>query len=174
MLQIHFYPSYDYEPFVIAADIYQTIWHSLGERAVHVLQTQTGLGFVETKINAIVYEGISFADPLRLRASYTEQTKASTLVHELGHRLLSGNNLKVPRDEAYHQNAHRLLNLFLYDAYLELFGKTVTEQEVELESIRRPSYREAWEWALKLTAKKRAERLLSIRNDQENAISYLG
>jgi hypothetical protein len=63
MLQIHFYPSYDYEPFMVAADAYQMIWHHLGEQAVHVLQTKISLGFVETKINAIVYEGTSFADP---------------------------------------------------------------------------------------------------------------
>jgi hypothetical protein len=87
---------------------------------------------------------------------------------------LSGNNLKVPRNEAFHQNNHRLLNLFLYDVYFELFGQTIAEQEVELESTRRPSYREAWEWALKFTAKERAERWLSICNDKENITHYLG
>ena len=95
------------------------------------------------------------------------------LVHELGHRLLVDNNIVAERGNDFHRDSHRLLNLFLYDAYVELFGLETANEIVAWESDLRASYRETWAWALELEKAERARRLASIRKDKENWRAWL-
>lgn len=71
-----------------AVKSYSKIWEKEGERIVQVVESTSRLKFTSRKIEAEVYEGISQSHPLRLRSSYTDQQKKSSLVHELSHLLL--------------------------------------------------------------------------------------
>jgi hypothetical protein len=137
---------------------YTAIWRADGDRIVRAMEAHTGLVFEQGPIEAIVYEGVStsgFHDtPMRLRASYPEDTKRATLIHELGHRLLAE---VVPRDF----EDHPVLFLFLYDVWVELYGRPFADAQVAVESERRGiyDYEGAWRDALAMTAEERAAAL---------------
>lgn len=138
---------------------YQEIWSRDGSRIVEVIERLTDLPWESTPIRAIVFEGTShsgYADvPMRLRASYPPATKQGTLVHELGHRIFSH---LVPGNEDDHPF------LFLYDAWVELWGSEFADAQVKVESARKGQvdYPGAWRVALAMTAKERARRWRSF------------
>ena len=76
-----------------ARDGYQTIWAQEGTRIVAALRSHTGLEFQEADntVHVVVVEEPSSSGfgsrPMRLRSSYSTDTKRATLIHELGHRL---------------------------------------------------------------------------------------
>jgi hypothetical protein len=84
------------------------------------------------------------------RASYPADTKKATLMHELGHRLMAG---LLRRDEP---DEHDKLFLFLYDAWIALYGKDFADAQVAIEKRRRGPYPAAWDSALALSATERA------------------
>lgn len=173
-MNITFYPESDTPAFISAAREYQDIWEANRQAYVDALESQTDLKFSYKSLNALVFEGPSRSHPLILRASYSREIKAATLVHELGHKLLSANNLRVEygiRDS--HINGHKLLNLFLYDVYVTLFGEAKAIDIVELESSRRSSYHECWQWALNLTKAERAARFTTIKEHRPDWLPHL-
>jgi hypothetical protein len=122
------------EPDVAAAtEDYRRLWADEGSRIVAALESITGIGFFQGNINAIVYEGVSFSGnrdtPMRLRASYSPDGKRSSLVHELGHRLISQLTIR-PSD----LDEHRVLDLVLYDAWESLWGVEFATRQVHFES----------------------------------------
>lgn len=130
-----------------AADEYRAIWEEDGNRIVAALQRATGLQVESGPILAIVYEGVSrsgYRDiPMNMRASYPLDTKRGTLVHELSHRLIS--DLVPKRFED-----HPIIFLFLYDVWVELWGKSFADAQIAVESARRGiyDYEAAWKTAL--------------------------
>ncbi len=92
---------------------------------------------------------------MRMRASYPPDTKKATLVHELGHRLQSG---FFRRDE----EEHGPLFLWLYDVWVQLYGREFADAQVEVEKRRRGPYPKAWDDALALTAAERASQWRAI------------
>ncbi len=101
------------------------------------------------------YDGRS----IRLKASYSEPYRRATLVHEMGHRLA----LTLPR--SIDLDDHRLLYLFLYDVWTELYGKAFADRMVRIER-RIPGgydYDAAWSWALAMTREERQARLRALR-----------
>lgn len=170
MVTLTFSPKTDVQQ--DATKEYQAIWLQDGERIVSVLQTVTGLTFKETAIAVIVYEGPSFSggdrQPMRLRASYEEAVKQGTLVHELGHRLLA---VLEKRIEGIDE--HRSLNLFLYDAWVELYGREFADRLVAVESGRTGiyDYAAAWDWFGTLSTvekKDHWEKLLTLNGIKSN------
>ena len=147
--------------FEAAATEYREIWSRDGSRIVEVIERLTGLSWELTPIRAIVFEGTShsgFADiPMRLRASYPPATKQGTLVHELGHRIFSH---LVPGNA----DDHPLLFLFLYDAWVELWGIEFADAQVKIESARKGDvdYAGAWRAVLAITAAERSARWRSF------------
>jgi hypothetical protein len=146
-----------------AAETYRRLWAEEGSRITSELEQRTALTFVGRNIPVVVFEGVSSSGnrdvPMRLRASYTADEKMSALVHELGHRLIAQLLIRPPDlDE------HRVLNLFLYDAWESLWGKDFADRQVEVESGRRGlyDYESAWRWALSLSKDERASRLAAI------------
>ena len=146
-----------------AAEAYRRLWAEEGSRITPELEQRTTLTFVGRTIPAVVFEGPSRAGnrdvPMHLRASYTADEKKSALVHELGHRLIAQlANRPADLDE------HRVLNLFLYEAWESLWGKDFADRQVEVESGRRGlyDYESAWRWALSLSKEERAARFASI------------
>ena len=118
--------------------------------------------YADTLIGAVVFEGISNSGfretPMRLRASYPTDTKKATLVHELGHRLQTGVARRSGVDE------HEVLFLWLYDAWVALWGREFADAQVLVERARRGPYPAAWDAALALDAAGRAARWRSLRD----------
>ena len=83
-LDVQFAASAD--SFRAATEEYQAIWARDGSRIVVAMERATGLQFEAGPIEASVYEGTSLSGirdqtPMRLRASYSTDTKRATLVH---------------------------------------------------------------------------------------------
>lgn len=159
-------PVIDFVPespgFSAATEEYRDIWAHEGERISAALEEATGLRLESGPIRTIVFEGVSnsgYRDiPMRMRASYPLDTKRATLVHELSHRLISD---FFPRDF----EEHPVIFLFLYDVWVELWGKDFADAQVAVEGERRGryDYEGAWKEALALSAEERAARWSRIR-----------
>jgi hypothetical protein len=141
--------------FSSAAAEYRAIWKEDGDRIVESFKKRTGLTLEPGPIQVIVFEGVSYSGdpdkPMQLRASYPLETKRATLVHELSHRLIS---TLVPQDF----EDHPLTFLFLYDVWVDLWGKDFADAQVKVERARRGVYETAWQGVLALTTQERAER----------------
>src|SRR5262245_729419 len=143
--------------FEAATEEYRQLWATEGPRIVEAMEKATGLRFNPAPIRVVVYEGTSFSGalntPMQLRASYPANTKKATLVHELGHRLITG-GLELPPNFEQHPT----IFLFVYDVWTSLWGKDFADAEVIVESGRRGlyDYEGAWKVALALTASERA------------------
>lgn len=151
------------ENFVDATRRYQEIWNAEGMKMIEAMQIVSGLRFLEKEISVIVFEGASssgFEDkPMKLRASYPDEVKRATLIHELGHRL-STQLKNRPKD----LDEHRILFLYLYDVWAKLYGRTFADRMVEVEKKRKGiyDYETAWNWALSLSENERAARFREI------------
>ena len=148
--------------FAAGAAEYEQIWNVEGVRIVAALETESGLEFPAGAIDALVTRGrpmMSYdGGSMRLRADYSPDYKKATLVHELGHRLA----FMLPRGEL---DDHRLLYLFLYDVWTDLYGKDFADRMAAIER-RIPGgydYDSAWTWALSQTREQRQERLRVLR-----------
>ncbi len=143
-----------------AADEYRGLWRAEGPRIVAAMEAATGLAFPDSRVDAIVSEGRPMASfdgrTIRLRASYSPAYKKATLAHEIGHRLA----FALPRTAGL--DDHRLLYLFLYDVWTDLYGREFAERMVSIERRIGPSYESAWAWALAMTRKERQARLKEL------------
>jgi hypothetical protein len=151
------------DSFNAATDEYRRVWREDGARIAETLERVTNLPFTQSRITAIVFEGVSMSGsgntPMRLRASYNADTKRSALAHELGHRLIAQLAIRPPDlDE------HRVLFLFLYDVWQSIWGTAFADRQVAFESGLRGlyDYESAWRWARSLTADQRAARFAAI------------
>jgi hypothetical protein len=123
------------------------------------MEAATGLPFPSAPIEAIVGNGPPMTAydgrTIRLRAAYSPAYKKATLVHEIGHRLA----MEV-RDTAGLDD-HRLLYLFLYDVWTDLYGPEFADTMVRIERrIPGPGdYDAAWKWALAMSRQERRARL---------------
>jgi hypothetical protein len=96
---------------------------------------------------------------MKLRASYQADEKKGTLVHELGHRMNA--QLKVrPAD----LDEHRLLFLYLYDLYVDLYGKDFADREVAFGKTLKGiyDYEGAWNRALAMSREERSARFAEV------------
>jgi hypothetical protein len=153
--------------FAGAAHEYRSIWAAEGARIVVALEKASGLEFPAAPIDVVVSEGRPMTAfdgrSMRLRASYSPDYKKATLVHEMGHRLA----FTLPRQAEL--DDHRLLYLFLYDAWEALYGDAFAERMVAIER-RIPGgydYDGAWSWALSLSREERQARLRQLREQPQ-------
>jgi len=167
VLTVRFHPESDEPELVLAATEYQRLWDAEGDHIVEQFEAVTSLSFAEHLINAIVFEGVSRSHPLCVRASYDAEAKRAGLIHELSHRLVRGNRarLSLPQPQPGRQREnHELIDLFLFDVWVELYGEEFARRRVDVES--RPPYpvfyRLAWESALTLGRAGRAARLRAL------------
>ncbi|HEU0099888.1 MAG TPA: hypothetical protein VFQ67_14080 [Allosphingosinicella sp.] len=148
--------------FAEAAGEYRRLWRAEGDRIVAAMEAATGLAFPAARVDAIVSEGRPMASfdgrTIRLRASYSPAYKKATLAHELGHRLA----FTLPRRDGL--DDHRLLYLFLYDVWTDLYGQAFADRMVSIERRIGPAYDSAWTWALAMTREERQARLAALRN----------
>ena len=155
------------DSFAAAVQAYQELWAVEGERIVGAMERVSGLRFVtpewaDTTIGAVVMERASSSGyrerPMTLRASYPPDTKRATLVHELGHRLQSG--LFRANEE------HEFLFLWVYDVWVDLWGRAFADEQVVVEKRRGERYVSAWDAALAGSREERAARWAAIRHER--------
>ena len=160
-VQIRFEP--ESPAFERATAEYDALWKAEGSRIVEAMERVSGLPFAERDIRGIVFEGVSNSGfretPMRMRASYPPEIKKGTLIHELGHRLLSERVLATKDVDE-----HRKLFLVLYDVWVALYGQEFADRNVVVESGRKGiyDYDAAWKWALSMTPQERAARFKSL------------
>jgi hypothetical protein len=168
-----FSPESKTPAFEAASAEYRSIWTAEGGRIIEAMERVTTLRFPDRHVKVQVYEGTSFAglifnsagvpvgsrDPMRLRASYSPDNKKGALVHELGHRM-NLNLRKRPQD----LDEHRLLFLYLYDLYVDLYGKDFADGQVTFGRTLKGlyDYDAAWTWTLAMTREERASRFAAV------------
>ena len=149
--------------FEAAVNEYRQIWTMEGSRIIEAMERITTLKFPDKRINAEVYEGPSFSgrgkSPMRFRSSYPPDEKKGTLVHELGHRM-NAQLTNRPQD----LDEHRLLFLYLYDLYVDLYGKEFADREVAFGKTLKGiyDYEGAWNWALAMSREERLSRFADV------------
>jgi hypothetical protein len=151
------------ERFNGATEEYRQIWQTEGDRMIAAIEQVTGLKYREKEFNAIVFEGVSESGrgktPMKMRASYSTEIKKATLMHEIGHRHLTQLR-KRPKDI----DEHRLLFLWLYEAWVKSYGQAFADDAVKVESSRKGlyDYEGAWKWALAMSPAERAAKFQEI------------
>jgi hypothetical protein len=144
-----------------AAADYRRLWQAEGPGMVAAMEAVTGLTFPPGPIDVIVSPGRPMTAydgrTLWLRTDYSPDYKKATLVHELGHRLAL-----TLRDHGGLDD-HRLLYLFLYDVWTDLYGRLFADRMVSIERRIGPSYDSAWTWALAMTREERQAKLTALR-----------
>ncbi|HZQ29672.1 MAG TPA: hypothetical protein VFA93_01170 [Patescibacteria group bacterium] len=165
-MKINFYPEHDDLALEEATKKYAKIWKEEEERIIKVLEKLSGLKFKEKFINAIIYDEPSWSHPLKLDCRISDKLKRGVLVHELIHRLFKGNSkekLKIPFSKNnYILDVHKLLDLILFDAWVELYDEDFAKDQItyEINLWNREGispYKVAWDWVLKMTKEQRAE-----------------
>ena len=147
--------------FANATEEYRRVWAADGSRIVDAMEQGTGLTFLETHVNAVIFDGVSSSGggstPMYLRASHPADLKKAVLVHEYGHRLIAQLRIR-PADLP----EHHVLDLFLYDVWESLWGRDLADREVRFERELGAQYEAAWTWALSLTRAERVSRFADI------------
>ena len=165
MIKIIFIPDSNLKVIVEATNEYKQIWKNEKNKIIKGFKKISGLEFKQKEIKVIVYEGMSrsgnLLKPMKLRASYNSDIKLGTLIHELGHRLLYGNGIF---EGAGGLDDEQLLDLFLYDVWVDLYGKNFAQRNVDTESARKGyyDYESAWKWVLAMTKDERKRKLEEI------------
>lgn len=161
MLTINFYADSDLKDYSQPVADYQRIWQEDGQRIVDVWEQITGLKFQESYINAVIFDHISHSHPLSLRNHEEEIRRKTTLVHELGHRILA--KRVAGGRHASSLQSHKLLDLVLYEVFVELYGEAFANNAVEWDSnLPKPEYKEAWDWALAFSKDERKIKFLEV------------
>ena len=150
--------------FEATADYYRQLWRTEGARIMAALERESGLDFPGKPLEIILRDGRPMTgygcSAIRLRGTYAGPVAVGTLIHELGHCLAA----QLPQTAAL--DDHRLLYLFLYDVWVELYGRDFADRMVRLER-RIPGgddYDAAWTWALAMTREERQARLRAFRD----------
>lgn len=154
---------------------YKRVWQQYGRKIRTALREITRLEFQQSVITARVCSGSGQSDsgtyrqPMRLAGDYrSEPEKLLTVLHELGHLLLSGNRLHVmdlglyperdgdeANDPEYIEKQHRLLYLFEYDVARRCLSPELAEACLRYERHKEPTIARAWQWAMSMTYEER-------------------
>jgi hypothetical protein len=142
-------------------------WADDGARIVATMERVSGLRFQDTAITVIMRAsaGSSGAggdptSPIRVDIRYP---MPMSLIHELGHRL-SHQVLDAARNVGL--DGHKLLYLYLYDVWEELYGTAVADRWRDTErgwaELGFGFIKEAWDWADSLGRAGRAAKLREL------------
>lgn len=172
MLQINFYPESDNPVFEKAAQEYQQIWNRDGEKIQTAIEKISGLKFKEHLINALTFGNVSYSVPLQLQSDITLENKKGTIVHELCHRLLVGNNVRFDfgyDHPSWNLEVHKQVDLILYDIWVELYGEEFAKKQIDHEislwiGKDISPYKVAWGWILSKTKEERKAEFRSYIN----------
>lgn len=168
MLKLTFHPESDLIDVTAACADYSSIWEKDGARIVVALEKYSGLKFEETFINVLVCDRfMSQSHPLLLGAKLDEAGKKCTLMHELAHRIACRKrNLDHVADKTDSYETHAHPDLFLYDAWKEVYGEEFAlasvEMEKNIEGKGETVYGPAWEKAMSMTFEERQAEVARI------------
>jgi hypothetical protein len=171
MLVIKFYPDSDFWDLRESTRTYRELWKKKGKKVTKSIEKISGLKFRETFINAVVFlaKFPSQSFPLSLRGDIADKMKLPILVHELCHRIMVGNHIRLLKNKVKNEQEailerHKVVDIILYDIWVEIFGRKYTDEIVQSESAIQKTgvYKKAWNWALKFTEKERAKRFSEI------------
>ncbi|MGZ8997490.1 MAG: hypothetical protein ACXW2T_01405 [Allosphingosinicella sp.] len=144
------------------AEEYRRIWEADGEQIVAVMEEVAGVPYPDSAIEVIVSEGKPMTSydgrTIRLRGRYSAAYKKATLVHEIGHRLAF--TLRRPPE----LDDHKLLYLFLYDVWTDLYGQAFADRMVSIERQIGPAYAAAWDFVLAMSRGERQAMLRTLRS----------
>lgn len=168
---INFYPESDNLEFEKAAKEYRQIWGKDGARIAAAIEKISGLKFKEKIINAVTCDDVSYSIPLKLQSNISFENKKGTLVHELCHRLLVGNNVRFDfayEDPNWNMEVHKQVDLILYDIWVELYGEEFAKKEIEYEiglwtGKGISPYKIAWDFVLSLNKNERAKEFAKFK-----------
>lgn len=79
---------------------------------------------------------------------------------------MSGYGVRFPRTSEGKRTqltSHKVLNLFLCDIWSNPYGEKFADRIVAIESGRREFYKNAWDWALSMSPRERAEKFTNLR-----------
>lgn len=156
------------DSFAAAAREYERLWATDGARIVQAMERVSDLTFIsarfaDTAIAARVLERASSSGyrdtPMQMRASYPPDTRRATLIHELGHRLQAG---LFRREE----EEHGPLFLWIYDVWVDLYGRDFADAQVMVERRRGGPYPAAWDAAMGLSKAERAARWKALLTER--------
>lgn len=151
-----------------AARDYERIWLAEGERMVRVMESVSGLSFAATldRRAPLPVEIVARADcaddrdgALQLPPGASDDARKAMLTHELGHRLQSGLLAGTADD-------HVPLYLWLYDAWVQLYGRDFADAQVAAERRRGGAPQAAWTVVATLTHAQRAARWQAIMDER--------
>jgi hypothetical protein len=162
------------KPSVPAMVEYRLLWCTEGTRITAAMEKVTGHPYPGGDVDVLIGKGTPMTvfggRRMSLKASYPLYYKRATLVHELGHRLA----FTMPRSDDLDE--HRLLYLFLYDVWSDLYGAEYADRMASIERRieGRYNYAAAWDWALAMTRSERQARLAQLRPQRENETAAAG
>lgn len=149
----------------LAAIKYEEFWSHEGEEIVRVFYSLTGLRFWYKSITVHIVQGDYSSEAgsrykrMRLRHnSYNLDDRRQLVAHELAHRLLMGNYIDGA-GPAHLFYSHYYIYLFLYDAWVQLWGREFAAEMAKKEEAKPRAYNLAWRRAMALTFEQRQEAL---------------
>lgn len=147
---------------------YVAVWENEGNKIIKSIEENLGLKFNEEKVEIVICEGFedkgnfsgySTKDNMIFR--YNNRCKCGTFYHELSHRILIEYNLFERLKEKFNLNdEHQIIDLFLYDAIEDTYGKEAALYRVEYEkTFPEIEFKESWEFALSMNRESRKKLL---------------
>lgn len=168
-------PTGDLE-LTLATARYEHFWQAHHVEILSAFEHHTSFKFKQRQITVKATEKrISWAGdryhPMELTRHRTdEELIGINLIHELAHRLLSGNYIKyqdsnnyVYPEDYYVYHEHCYIDLFLHDVWTDVLGKEAADRALEAERNNGyPPYRKAWDWAMSKTYVERQKYLCKL------------
>jgi hypothetical protein len=151
------------QKFAAASGEYRSLWCGEGARIMAAMERVSGFPYPGGSVEVFVTNSTPMTAfggrSMSLKASYPTYYKRATLVHEFGHRLA----FTMPRTSDLDE--HRLLYLFLYDVWEDLYGREYADgmAAIERQIAGRYDYAGAWDWTLAMTRAERQARLADLR-----------
>ncbi len=156
-MKINFYPESNNRDYIKAALEYKKIWKKDGIKIIKLIGKYSGQKFKTKEINALTCNQVSYSSPLLLESGLTKNIKEGVIVHELLHRLLVENNYRLP-NKNFTENVHRIIDLILFDIWVELFGEKLAKENMKHEiGYGCLDYKKAWDWALSFSKEERTK-----------------
>lgn len=149
---------------------YQMIWETEGPSIIKSFEKVLSLPFTEKTIDLLINEGKdgsnssgeSESEIMHFR--YNNRCKIGTFLHELSHRIVMEHKLFTKARKIYDiSDIHEVIDLFLYDVIVDLYGKEAADLRVDYESnFEEEIYKKSWESVLLLSYEERQNKLKKI------------
>lgn len=154
---------------------YIVIWEKEGHRIIESFEKIIGLQFKEKEIDLLINSGFndsnSSGDKIgdKMHFRHNNRCKIGTFLHELSHRFITEYDLEnVSKRVMEFDDIHEIIDLFLYDVIVDLYGRDAADMRVEYESsFEEPEYCNSWKKTLKLSFEERQDLLKKIIKEVE-------